>query len=147
MLDNQELPSKELEQKGRDLSDKTLAELYAEDDSGEPMTEFATKLWEENQHLRAWTRENIKEESEWATKYMQAKEQLTTTQQALDSAVEALRAGKEAIEIFILEKAAQDDTDSMAELFEFTKTSAKKVHELIAERYNKIEAALASIKE
>lgn len=73
--------------------------------------------------------------------------QLTAAQQALDTAVEALKAGKDAIEIFILEKAAQEDPDSMAELFELIKTSGKKIHELIAERYNKIEAALASIKE
>lgn len=62
-----------------------------------------------------------------------------------------LLAAKEAIEILIEEKVAnmgnKDSIGAIASTMERTKSSGKEVHELIAERYAKIEAALAAIKE
>lgn len=65
--------------------------------------------------------------------------------------VEALKAAKEAIEILIEEKIANMDeehaTQAMMQIFELTKSTGKKVHELVAERFKKIEAALAAAEE
>lgn len=90
-----------------------------------------------------------KDREKWDTTHKEYDAEITafiSDRKKLDSAVEALKAGKDAIELFILEKTAQDDVEAMAELFELLKTSGKKVHELVAEWYNKIEAAIAAIK-
>lgn len=97
-LDNQESPSKELEHKGglslKERKTNYTASIFSRELELNGLgwvNSFIEDLWEENQHAKRWIKENIKEESEWATKYMQTKEQLTATQQALASAAEALK--------------------------------------------------------
>lgn len=151
MTDNQESPSKELDVQKGDVSLKGRVNAFMNGRYGQTqaVVDLVGALWAENQHLRDWTRKNIKEESEWATKYMQVKEQLTATQQALDSAVEALKKKKDEVQTLWM---LLDDIDTLDDAARENDAAFRKnCYEIQQKRWLIADpfsiAALASIKE
>lgn len=107
------------------------------------MTDLKQRVETLTRHLEPFAHKNG---YKFAKDALSAIKELTAREEKL---VEAVRQVLDAIDILVLEKAANIQGDqsvrAMAELFELTDSTGKKVHQLIADRYYLAEKTLEEL--